>query len=101
MNISASAEWFGTVGHLVADMPSQFHLHTHINGFCISTTGDPLRASKYETRVCRLDADDVPNETAPVVIRPYTRSHMAAAGHRLLVRQAGARIADWCVPGDD
>ncbi len=35
----AKWEWLGMAGHLCVSNGCLFHLHTHVNGYCISTVG--------------------------------------------------------------
>jgi len=60
-------KYFGRAGHLIVSDRCRFHIHTHVNGVCVSTVGEyyPGAYDKkpseiglnrlYETFVFRLD----------------------------------------------
>jgi hypothetical protein len=56
-------EWFGQAGHFVGDLRCRWHLHTHVNGYCVSSVGEWYHRSSlvevsflclYETKVFDL-----------------------------------------------
>lgn len=84
-------EWFGRPGHFCAADKCQFHLHTHVRGYCVSTVGDYRPwldeppdeigyGRLYETMVFRLqgDGDIDPREFH---MEPYNDDESANQGH--------------------
>ena len=45
-------EWFGEAGHACCAHDCLFHMHTHVNGYCVSTVGD------YRVRVKNRPAEE-------------------------------------------
>lgn len=95
-------EWFGQAGHLIVARSCSFHLHTHVNGYCVSTVGEyrsrgPYAAIEeigcdrlYETMVFKLNAEgtDVEDHTE-LWVEPYNDRDSANAGHIELVKKWG------------
>lgn len=103
--------YFGRPGHFIAAESCAFHIHTHVNGWCVSTVGeyrppqvwegDNWRARKrtdpieevgydgrtYETMVFPLGADDAPSDWSGVDMRGYTDREEAERGHEETVRR--------------
>ena len=99
--MSAKLEWFGQAGHLCVADSCRFHLHTHVNGFCVSTVDEyyPPGATKpetvgcdrlYETMVFKLNAagDDV-ESWAELTCVGYNDRDAANTGHMEQVRKWG------------
>ena len=98
----AKLEWFGHAGHFIGAPHCRFHLHTHVNGYCVSTVGDyrtARQASKpeeigcgrlYETMVFKLDDDGVNvSDHTELWCEPYNDRDAANAGHIELVKKWG------------
>lgn len=63
-----SRKYFGCAGHFICAHDCQFHIHTHVGGYCVSTVGEYMPphveredewedigyGRKYETMVFRL-----------------------------------------------
>lgn len=100
-------EWFGQAGHFVSAKDCQFHLHTHVGGYCISTVGEYIprgerhpepiggsakvdRGRLYETMVFKLteDGSDILGES-PLEMIPYWERNAANAGHMAAVKKWG------------
>lgn len=70
-------EWFGQAGHFIAADSCLWHLHTHVNGYCISSVGEyhprsergsaagqmmPIGSERfYETLVFKITAAGIPS----------------------------------------
>lgn len=61
-------QWFGMPGHFIGAKRCCFHLHTHVNGWCVSSVGcycpgiakDPMQIGYnrlYETFINKLNSD--------------------------------------------
>jgi len=83
-------EWYGFAGHFVAAKDCRFHLHTHVDGYCISTVGayiprsadepEPIAHDRmYETMVFELESGD--RNGSPLKLRGYNDRKSARAGH--------------------
>lgn len=93
----ALAQHFGQAGHLCVGDRCRFHLHTHINGVCVSTVGDyyprydderPTKinsTSLYETMVFRLDENGETADWTEIDADRYDTRDEANAGHALMV----------------
>lgn len=93
-------EWFGQAGHFCAARWCRFHLHTHVNGYCVSTVGDyhppdrngcPQTAADtigvdrfYETMVFKLDANGG-TESDVLGFAPYNDQGEANDGHEAML----------------
>jgi hypothetical protein len=101
---------FGRPGHFIAADSCRFHLHTHVNGYCISTVGEywmpqlPGRPAPtaptsigynrlYETMVFPLGDDDEPSDWSGLECAAYNDADAADAGHEAIVRQYQLRGA--------
>lgn len=97
-------EWFGQAGHFCAAKSCRFHLHTHVNGYCVSTVGDyhppkdrtgcPTEKAEeigldrlYETMVFKLDVKGETNGNN-LDFAAYNDRDAANAGH-------AAMVAEW------
>ena len=38
--MSGKREYFGCAGHFICSHDCRFHIHTHVNGYCVSTVGE-------------------------------------------------------------
>lgn len=94
-------EWFGQAGHFCASDSCRFHLHTHVNGYCVSTVGDywPGKTREtigvdrlYETMVFVLDAKGETNGDN-IDFAAYNDRDDANAGHMAMVDTYAARAA--------
>lgn len=90
-------QWFGQAGHFICAHDCLFHLHTHVNGYCVSTIGDYYPSYKrkgddlgeahevgyqrmFETMIFRLTSDGGV-EGGELECVPYNERDEAAAGH--------------------
>lgn len=92
-------EWFGDPGHFIGARDCRYHLHTHVNGYCISTVGEYRPSGGlmeqvgherlYETMVFPADKyrDDAWDE---LWMEPYNTADEANAGHAMLVAKYAA-----------
>jgi hypothetical protein len=96
-------QYFGQAGHFIAADRCRFHLHTHVNGYCVSTVGEyyPLWLSKdesadepatiglgrlYETMVFRLSGNGEDLESyGDLEMTPYNTRDAANDGHERAV----------------
>lgn len=95
-------EWFGQPGHFIGARNCHFHLHTHVNGYCVSTVGEwrpsgPDAPTEeighqrlYETMVFKLNAagTDIEDHTE-LWLEPYNDRDTANAGHMTVVKKWG------------
>lgn len=92
-------EWFGQAGHFCCADRCHFHLHTHVNGFCISTVGEFLRKPTdrkfttlgaaehlYETMVFKV-RDDGSIGLSERQVETYNDRDEARDGHIRLCRK--------------
>lgn len=92
-------EWFGQAGHFVGGDRCRFHLHTHINGYCVSTVGEYFPKSSpdvmepvgdgrmYETMVFRLDKRGEIANHNELDLAPYNDRDAANEGHLKMVNR--------------
>lgn len=100
-------EWFGRAGHFICADRCQFHMHTHVNGYCISTIGEmysgyiptgepePVGYKRlYETMVFRLNkrGDDLASGSE-IDMKAYNEEAAAAAGHMAMCKKYTAMEA--------
>ena len=90
-------EYLGQAGHFIASNRCLFHLHTHVNGYCVSTVGEYFVRSEdtapttigperlYETMVFVLDAAGEPDYWDNVDFGAYNDRDAASRGHALMV----------------
>jgi hypothetical protein len=100
----AERRYLGRPGHFIAADNCRFRLHTHVNGFCVSTVGDywppmlpgrpaPTEPSQigykrlYETMVFPLGENDEPSDWSGLEMRAYNSAEDAEAGHESMLRQ--------------
>jgi hypothetical protein len=94
----AKIQWFGQPGHFIGADKCRFHLHTHVNGHCISTVGeyypDPGGRAEtvgsdrfYETMV--FDEEDA-GAGQHVDFAAYNDHRSADAGHAAMVEKWAA-----------
>lgn len=100
--------WFGRAGHFIGAHNCQFHLHTHVRGYCISTIGEYYPESAggemaevgfhryYETFVFALGTDDAPKSWTEIDTRGYGRDDLEAAqkGHLEMCRKYAKGASD-------
>lgn len=97
----AKVEWFGQAGHFVDAKACRFHLHTHVNGVCVSTVGEyyPTGSTKrggkpwplttnpdalYETMAFKI-LEDGDTEAEPINTRHWKTRDIANAMHAQIV----------------
>jgi hypothetical protein len=86
-------EWYGRAGHFICAGRCQMHLHTHVNGYCVSTVGE-LRAKPddeeftpighnrlYETMVFKEDESASVSDWSEIDFEGYNDLREAEAGH--------------------
>jgi hypothetical protein len=101
--MSPRLEWFGQAGHFIGANNCRFHLHTHVNGYCVSTVGEYYPRGRgepqeevghqrlYETMVFPLIEDGTePASYGALEMRPYNDRDSANAGHLEAVKRWGA-----------
>lgn len=98
----SAPRWYGQAGHFCASYNCQFHLHTHVNGYCISTVGEyfPRNGDKqdtvgvgrlYETMVFQVDAEDAVLDWSGLWTEGYNDRDAANAGHAAMVKEWGSK----------
>jgi len=75
------------------------HLHTHVNGYCISTVGEYRQTPTdtnfttigydrlYETMVFELDDEGAPVSMSELDMEPYNTLSAAEEGHMKMCRK--------------
>jgi len=103
----AKVEHFGQTGHFCAADKCRFHLHSHVNGYCVSTVGEyyphvgygianmctlgAAPKSFYETMVFRLVDGD--HDGCEIYCRRYADRDEANAGHAAALGEYAAIAA--------
>jgi hypothetical protein len=94
-----SRKYFGYPGHFICADRCKFHIHTHVNGFCVSTVGAYYMREKdkeqtevgygrlYETMVFPLGPDGNPSSCSELECAAYNDHGSADAGHEKMVRK--------------
>jgi hypothetical protein len=92
-------EYFGYPGHFICADRCKFHVHTHVNGFCVSTVGmyyvraldmKPTEVGHgrlFETMVFPLGPDGEPSSYSEMECAAYNDAAAADAGHEKMVRK--------------
>lgn len=90
-------EYFGQAGHFICSDRCRWHLHTHVNGYCVSSVGEFFRNADdekptnvdrdhlYETMVFRLTWSGEPDYGNCVASDKYNDQDAANAGHERMV----------------
>jgi hypothetical protein len=98
-------EWFGQAGHFVCADRCRFHLHTHVNGYCVSTVGefypnggrevkdmDTVGLGRlYETMVFPLDEMGGVTDWSGLWTEGYNDRDAANAGHAAMLDEWSRR----------
>jgi hypothetical protein len=99
MATMSNAKWLSEAGHFCGSKNCRFHLHTHVNGYCVSTVGEYYPPSMggrmdtvgrdrfYETMVFELDDDEAWKSSEHVDFAPFNNRDAANSGHMAMVQK--------------
>lgn len=84
-------EWLGRAGHFIGSRSCLFHLHTHVNGKCVSTVGEyypidwvkkqPMEIGYNRTYETLIGVILPSGEIEGDVVEGYKDYEAATAGH--------------------